>query len=268
MYHFTIDLEVYDPIKNDKDNFDQYIEDATKIIDYIFDKLNKKKIKITCFVTNEFVNNFYEKFEKKIYPYHEISCHTTTHYFYNGKNERKFFESIKKNKLYLEKITGKKCYGLRCPGGIFPKNLLLYLIKLNFKYDSSVIPGIVPGRHYNFLSPKHPYYPDKNNMYKIGRNQRKIIEFPLSVLPFFRISTNGLFYPYFFTPFKNYYYNKETTTFVHLREFFDIPGKNFIWDRLKYKKGTKSTFNGLINLNKNRDMSLIERFNNFTQTWR
>ena len=227
MYHFTIDLEIYDPIKNDKKHFDQYLDDTNKIIEYIFDKLNKNKIKITCFVTNEFVENFYEKCEKKIFSFHEISSHTSTHYFYDRKNEKQFFESIKINKSYLERVTGKTCYGFRAPGGVIPKDFLLYLMKLDFKYDSSVIPRMIPGRQYKFFSPKYPYYPDKYNIFKKGDNQKKIFEFPLSVLPVFRISTNGFFYPYLFIPFKEYYYKKETTTFIHLRNFYDISGTGY-----------------------------------------
>lgn len=261
MYHFTVDLEIYDPIKNDKNYFDKYLKDTNKIIDYVFDKLNENKIKITCFVTNEFVENFYEKFKKKICPYHEISCHTANHNFYNGANEKQFFASIKKNKSYLEEVTGRICYGFRSPGGVAPKNLVLYLSKLDFKYDSSVIPGVIPGRHYNFFSPKYPYHPDKYNIYKKGFNQKSLLEFPLSVLPFFRISVNGFFYPCLFVPFKKYYWKKETTTFVHLQDFYDTAGKKFIWDYLNFKKIGLGYFYELANVYKNSDLSLIKYLN-------
>jgi peptidoglycan/xylan/chitin deacetylase (PgdA/CDA1 family) len=255
MYHFTIDLELYDPIKKDKKHFEQYVDDTKKIIDYIFDKLNKKKIKITCFLTNEFVDNFYEKCEEKIFPYHEISCHTSTHCYYNRKNKKQFFDSIKENKSYLEKIIGKNCYGFRAPSCMIPKDLGSFLIKLGFKYDSSVVPGIIPGRQYKLLSPKHPYYPDKNNIFKKSDNQDKLIEFPLAVLPVFNISANGFLYPYLFYPYQKYFYNNNTTTYVHLVNFYNVFGKNYLRDYFKNKYVSLRFFNNIIEKYKNCDLS-------------
>ena len=261
MYHYTLDLEIYDPVKTDRNNFHQYIEKANKIIDYIFDKLNNNKIKITCFVTNEFVEYFKEKCEKKIFPFHEISCHTSNHFFYNGKNEIQFLESIIENKKFLEKITRKSCFGFRAPGAYIPKNFITHLIKLNFSYDSSVIPGFQPGRNFHFFSPKSPYFPDKNNIYKCGKNQNQLIEFPLAVFPFFKVNINGFFYPYLFVPLKNYFYQKETTTYIHLQDFMNITGKKFPWDNFKSEKATLNTFNELIERYKKTDMSLKNYLN-------
>jgi len=260
MYHYTMDLEIYDPIKNDKIHFNQYLDNTKKAIDYIFNKLNQNKIKITCFVTNEFVENFYDNFIKKIAQYHEISCHTAYHDFYNGTNEKQFFESIRKNKSYLEKVTGRGCYGFRAPGGVVPKNLVSYLLKLNFKYDSSVIPGLIPGRLSKFFSPKSSYFPNKNNIFKIGENQSELIEFPLAVFPFFNFNVNGFFYPYLFIPFKSFFYNKEITTYIHLNDFIDITGKKFFWDYFKLKKFNLTFFDEFIEKYKDSDMSLINKW--------
>jgi hypothetical protein len=261
LYHFTIDLEIYDPIKNDTTNFEQYLEDTNKIIDYIFDRLNNNKIKITCFVTNEFVEHFYEKFTKKIYPYHEISCHTVAHIFYKNNSGENFFNSIKENKLYLEEVIGKTCNGFRSPSGLVPKRLVKYLINLGFRYDSSVVPGIIPGRSNHFFSPIYPYYPDKFNIYREGINQKLLLEFPLSVFPFIRISANGFLYPYLFIPFTKYYLKKNTTTYVHLHNFFEVKGKKFMWDYLLPHKINLNYFNKFVSQYRNYDLSLINQLN-------
>ena len=161
MFNISIDLELYDPIKNlDKKTKVKFITEQEKVLKEVFSLFNENNVKISCFVTNEFVDNFFDFFHKYIVEKHEVGCHTSNHIFYNGNNIEVFAKDIKKNKTFLEKETGLKCQGFRAPGGVVPKNLASVLKKIYLKYDSSVIPGFVPGRFNQSSSPRTPYFPD------------------------------------------------------------------------------------------------------------
>ena len=255
--YLTMDLEIYDTIKKDKKNWDNYIENSTKMAEHIFEKLNKNNIKITCFVTDDFVVNYYDLFHKKIVNHHEISCHTHNHFYFNGKNKQNFFKSIASNKEFLEKEIGYKCLGFRSPGAFVPNDLVKFLIRNDFRYDSSVLPGIIPTRHFKISAPKDIYHPSDNNIFKIDDKQKLLVEIPLSVSPKLRISQNGFFFPYVFNLEKAFNSNQRNIISIHISDFLYPRFKSYIWDYLKRPDKTLYLFNKIVKESINKNLRLV-----------
>lgn len=237
MIHLTLDLEFYDPIKSIEPKLkEKFIQEQKKVLKRVFKTINRNQIKITCFVTNEFVETFGDLFQEYVVEFHEVACHTEKHGFYNKKNIRNFADSIKNNKRYLEKLIGRECIGFRSPGGIVPRNLPEILQNNGFLYDSSIIPGIVPGRIVNLRSPRVPYSPQKKDIFKVSKTSTKFMEFPLLTSKVLKLSMSGFFCSYYsnFIKFNN---NKDryATLYLHPYDFVDLRkyAQSYLWDRIK-----------------------------------
>jgi len=256
MHHYTMDLEIYDKMKGSP----TYNDNVTKLIDIgkeIFKQLNDNGIKITCFVTNDFLKEFEGFFFDYVEPFHEIGGHTCEHdYFINDVSA--FRDSIIKNKDYIEKELGLQCLGFRSPGGIFPKNLPKYLIGSGFHYDSSLIPGIVPGRHFNILSDTEPYHPRPDNIYKTNPKNSGFIEFPMAVTPILRFSVSGFLHPYFYPLNRSFKTEMPQITYMHLSDYVTLAGKNYIWDQFKWKVRNMKIFNEFVSDNEGKDLTLMK----------
>jgi len=261
MFHLTFDLELYDPVKSLKKKAkDKFISEQEEILKKLFSLFNKNKIKVSCFVTNEFVDNFYEFFHEYIVGIHEIGCHTANHLFYNKRNMEEFVQNITKNKIYLEKETGLNCYGFRAPGGVIPNNLIHILKQLEFKYDSSVVPGFMPGRFNNSRAPKEPYFPDFNNVFLPSKTNKQIIEFPLLTSRIIKLSMNGFFFSYYNKFIDLDKYNqKYGAVYLHPYDFkrFGLCDKSYIWDKMKFTKSNWEFLEIYVCMNKHIDATLI-----------
>jgi len=237
MLILTFDLELHDPIKKlSKNEKEKFIFEQEEILIKIFSFLNNNNLHITCFVTNEFVKNYYDFFHKYVVGNHEVACHTSDHLLYNGHNLEKFNFNIKDNKQFLEKEIGLGCNGFRAPGGLVPKNLIFLLKKYSFKYDSSIIPGIMPGRYYHIRGKKEPYYPDFENIFIPSKSNKEILEFPLLTSKIIKLSMNGIFF-FYYSRFINLnkYDRKYGTIYLHPCDFkkFYFFDKTYFWDKIK-----------------------------------
>ncbi len=139
---------------------------------------------------------------------HEIANHTYSHPFgmRGMKRQEKEFE-IKKCEELISQTTGTKPIGFRAPGYDIDTEILQILEEREYLYDSSIFPTyLLP--FYNFFhhllykknninakgmsnifitfSPNKPYFPDKNIIWKKGKS-RKLVELPLSMVPFIRL---------------------------------------------------------------------------------
>lgn len=269
MFHLTLDLELHDPIKElNKKRKDKFILEQDVLLKEIFSRLNGNNLSITCFVTNEFVENFYDFFHKYILKSHEVGCHTTNHLFYTSENLAEFVDSIEKNKAYLEKETGLTCQGFRAPGGIVPISLIEILKKLGFKYDSSIVPGRMPGRFNYSRAPKNPYFPDFDNIFLLNKNNKKIIEFPLLTSKILKLSMNGVFFGYYNNFIDiNKYEKKYAAVYLHPCDFkkFNIFEKAYFWDKIKNTKSYWRFLDIFVQTNKNKDTRLCKLYNTLTE---
>ena len=108
--------------------------------------LEEYEIKVTFFVTIKFGSK-----SKKILKYlkktgHEIALHATS----MTKND------LTQEKKLLEKIARTPVIGIRMHKLLIPNFSLLH--QLDFKYDSSIHPTIVPFRYNNLKYPTRPFY--------------------------------------------------------------------------------------------------------------
>jgi hypothetical protein len=151
-------------------------------INKIMSLLRKYEITSTFFITGIFAENEPETVERIINAGHELACHGYNHENLALLSKVEIQNDIKKATNILESISNCNINGFRAPFCSTNNTILEVLEELNYLYDSSIHPTIIPGYYYNWNSPIVPYYPDKQNHLKIGH--RKILEIPLSVIPY------------------------------------------------------------------------------------
>lgn len=111
---------------------------------------------------------------------HEIASHGYYHDL-NSIDTTMFREDIKK----FRKNVYAHPKGFRFPNYTFQRDILDVLSEEGFLYDSSVVPSHnIPGWYGDPLAPRKPHF------HRLGSNQR-IIEFPISVLPYLRLPGAG-----------------------------------------------------------------------------
>lgn len=142
---------------------------------------------------------------------HEIANHTWSHpvLFSKLSYEQKKYEIKKTHKLIIE-ACGKPPVGFRGAGYCQDKEIITILKKLNYKYDSSVLPGFAKvlmsayayirgkknryktfGTMSNILTQEHPY------TIKGVDPTQNLLELPISILPLLRLPIHTTFAYYF-----------------------------------------------------------------------
>ena len=256
MHLFTLDLEIYDKIKEDPSNFDEYIDKTSKVLTDIFKSLKEKRVRITCFVTSDFIENYSDIFHSYIVKIAEIGCHTHSHDYFGSFGKRDFLDSIRSNKRFIYRETGIDPIGFRAPGTLIPKDLPGFLVKMGFKYDSSILPGIVPGRIFKPFLRKKPYFPSLDNIFEISSNQKRLLEIPLATTSILRLSLNGLFFPYLFPINRKAVVRRNMVTYTHVNDYIENIGKSYPWDVLNLHEKNRRLFNEIMKYSENKDLSL------------
>jgi hypothetical protein len=169
--------------------------DPTKNIDIAMNKslklLNDLNIKSTFFYTAKMAKT--STCKKIIKEKHEIGCHALNHDDYEefdklpSKESRKL---LKKATSILKKKSGQKITSFRSARVKISSDTLKVLQRLGYKLDSSVCSqrfDLISSNLINLgwlVSPRTPYFPNKNSAYK--RGDLNILEIPVSaiILPF------------------------------------------------------------------------------------
>lgn len=107
---------------------------------------------------------------------HEIASHGYTHEDHSKMLKDELSLEIAKSKDVINDEFGVEVVGFRAPQGRTNKYLFDVLAELKFKYDSSLIRSIIPGRYANLLIPSEPY-----------QLKNGLLEIPISCLPYLRI---------------------------------------------------------------------------------
>ncbi len=145
---------------------------------------------------------------------HEIANHTMTH----PQGFRSLSPDQKEKELagmeaWCEKIIGQKPVGFRSPGWNIADDALPILLKRGYQYDSSVFPtSFMPllklmhwygmrsrrgpdrstmGHLHYMLAPSIPYRSSRKSLGRRGKDG--LIEFPITVTPFFRLPVFATF---------------------------------------------------------------------------
>ena len=104
----------------------------------------KNSIKATFFVTACGSNEKNREILKKIADSgFEIADHSFSHnYQLTRLPKEEIYQEIKKNRDFLEEITGTACKGFRSPGYNSSEDLISVLKSVGYSYDSSLFPSI------------------------------------------------------------------------------------------------------------------------------
>lgn len=130
------------------------------------------EVSTTLFTTANFADHFSEEIAS-LSDVHEIASHT---YYHSSFQE----EDLLSSKSRLEKITGKKVFGLRMPRmqATAPSPVL----NAGYAYDASIHPAWIPGRYNNLQLPRLPYV--DGELFRIPASVTPSLRVPLFWLSF------------------------------------------------------------------------------------
>jgi peptidoglycan/xylan/chitin deacetylase (PgdA/CDA1 family) len=144
------------------------------------------EIKATLFVPADVCSDHNTIINEARRSGHEIACHGLNH------DKREFLGELETQEQKIKEATriileyaGVRPVGFRAPVLRIGRLTLRALAALDYVYDSSVVPTIVPG-YYGFVdAPMKPYRPSFQSVDAKGR--RGILELPVSVNPIVRL---------------------------------------------------------------------------------
>jgi peptidoglycan/xylan/chitin deacetylase (PgdA/CDA1 family) len=157
------------------------VEDGLEKLLNLFEKHG---VKATFFVPGEVAQKHFRTIKAIAEDGHEVACHGLSH----EKNECVLcFEDqkarIEKATSIIESVTGTKPSGFRAPCLRANNATLQILNELEFSYDSSFLPMLIPNMYGSFSTKSKPYYPLSNN--------RGILEIPVSTNPIIPLPLSG-----------------------------------------------------------------------------
>lgn len=106
----------------------------------------REKILGTFFITGTFARNHSELLKELSSFGHDVACHGNDHKVLADLPYDKLHSDIKAGRDSVEKGSGVKIAGFRCPRNMKNPHLYKVLEQLSFTYDSSIHPAVMPGR--------------------------------------------------------------------------------------------------------------------------
>ena len=144
----------------------------------LLERLDRLDVKVTMFILGKFAEKFPDVVKRIMDAGHEIAAHGHGHLEIFTQTREHFREDIRRNKDYLEQLTGKEVTGFRAPDFSIVKDSIWALEELaeaGFVYDSSIFP--VNGGRYGI--PSWPLAPAAIRL----AGGKSIIEFPITAYP-------------------------------------------------------------------------------------
>lgn len=208
----------------------------------LLDLFNEYNVRSTFFVTSDAAENTAGVLREVIRHKHEIGHHGYEHqHFYLQKPNKHYVsikEATKKISDYLKVIP----IGFRAHLFKVNEEILKSLIKLGYKYDSSIISSSkMLNKHSSTKAPKTPYHLILHNMCK--KRQLAIIEIPISILPIIKLPLGLSYIKFFGSSFSKFFLlminQKVTTLYLHPYDLFSLPDEANVpfYFRLAHKKG-------------------------------
>ena len=143
---------------------------------FVLNILKRFDIKATFFISGEVIANNKDMICEIKKSGHEIASHSFKHNMDYGKlSKEELFNQINRSKELIEDEIGVKPVGFRTPQFRINDYLFDVLSDLGFKYDSSMVRGILPTRYSGLSIPSEPFF--KNG----------ILEIPISTMPYIRV---------------------------------------------------------------------------------
>jgi len=188
----------------------------------------RKDTSATFFVCGEMARKHKRELKAICEEGHEIACHGLTH----DKEEclLPFKEQkmrIKEASRILQVETGVKPRGFRAPCLRANGETVKALEELEYVYDSSVLPSLVPG-YYGYLTTfSTPYHPSVSSLVRKGNS--RILELPVSVNPVFRVPLSASWMRNLGSQWVkmgikwNFRLGNPVVFYVHPRDVMDLP---------------------------------------------
>lgn len=214
MVLLSFDIEEFDmPLEyNGEISFEEQIAISRKGTEIILDLLKKYDIRATFFSTVIFAQHNLDIIQRILNEGHELASHTWFHSEFEA-------EHLLKSKIELERISGKKIFGLRMPrmSPVSEKEVF----NAGYHYNSSINPTFLPGRYNHLDISRTPFI------------QENVLQIPASVSPIFRIPLFWLSFHNFPISFyikllnKTYQKDGYVNIYFHPWEFIDIENKKY-----------------------------------------
>lgn len=172
-------------LRTDSDAFNPVLEDTFALLDCL-----RPLCRATFFVTGEIADRIPEVVKAIVRDGHEVGCHGLHHEDFDTYAPEEQFRRISTATEHLTRAAGSRPLGFRAPRHRANIATLLALERLNYAYDSSVLPRTffmrpnIRKKWRFLLAPVEPYRPSGIDL--IQRGEGKIIELPIStfVVPF------------------------------------------------------------------------------------
>jgi len=170
---------------------DKPIGEIIPLTERILDLFANNNIKATFFFTGE-IAGYYPNLVRTVRESgHEIGSHNYVHKDYDNNNSDEFRDNLRRSKELLEDLSGSGVIGYRAPNSTIANYMIDDLLKLGFKYDSSVTPTrSFMGKFGRFTSaPINPYMVAENNFAEAGKSG--LWEFPWPVFPMLKLPSGS-----------------------------------------------------------------------------
>ena len=214
-------------------------------ISRLLELFNAHELKATFFVPGEVAKEDGQTIKRVAQEGHEVACHGLSH----EKNEyllpsSQQLAALEEATKILQKVTSCKPKGFRAPCLRANAQTIKTLERLEYAYDSSVIPSFVPGYYGYSTTQSKPYYPSLSSIATKGKS--KIVELPVSVHPLLRIPLSAAWMRNLGANWvgagarMNFYLGNPVVFYVHPRDVTPLPAvKGLPW-HLRRNAGPKA----------------------------
>jgi peptidoglycan/xylan/chitin deacetylase (PgdA/CDA1 family) len=236
---FTVSVDVEEiPLKGNSNDYTSVVDGVPLLLD-LFDDLG---VSSTFFVTKDVAKDATDTILEAARCNHEIACHGEHGRLLDSETLKYDYGNIKRATETITNYLNLVPVGFRAPFHKVDEATLKALIKLGYKYDSSVTPSSrLLDRHFLPNAPKTPYNPCLEDLCRNGSSP--IVEIPISSLPVANIPLGlsymrllGLrFFKFFFQNMRQ----DIVMLYLHTYDLFSLPSNSYLPARFKlmYKVG-------------------------------
>lgn len=180
---FVVSVDVEEiPLKGHINDYSTVVQGVPLLLD-LFHEFG---ISSTFFVTSNVAKDTAHIIRELAKHDHEIACHGDHLTPLDFQNWATQYASLKSATETIQEHLNVVLEGFRAPFNRVNDATLRALIKLGYKYDSSVMPSSrLLSKNYYPEAPKDPYNPSLNNPYEKGASP--ILEMPISTLPLAKV---------------------------------------------------------------------------------
>jgi len=240
IFLFTVDVEGM-PLKDGRWDYSTVVDG----IPFLLDLLEDFDICSTFFVSSDVAEKTPDTIREAIKSHHEIGCHGYRHQPMDIDNPQNQYRNLKEATETIRNRLNITPVGFRAPFYRVDASTLSALVKLGYRYDSSVVPSPrLISKNFFPDAPHEPYTPSRTRIDQ--RGETSIVEIPVSTLPIVRLPLSLSFCMLFgLNLYKSLLQRSDQrvmTFYLHNYDFYPIPARAKVspFFRLAYlRRGTK-----------------------------